>query len=142
MTRRSVLAFFAVAAILSASMATTAVAARGGEVRVDIKRNAVLIDAGQAVLVSVKARCPVGYDVLEAFVYISQEGNESDFGFFGLTCNGKQQRFVVRLNTFDEARFHPGSAHASALVLVIDPKTDETLSDQDSQQVKIRERGS
>ena len=140
MTGRSILASLVVPAILSASMATTAVAARGGELRVDIKHNAVLIDAGQAVLVSVKARCPVGYDVLEAFVYISQDGNESDFGFFGLTCNGKQQRFVVRVSAFDEARFHPGTAHASAYVLVTDPATEETLTAQDSDQIKIRDR--
>src|SRR3712207_5488244 len=101
MSGRSILTLLVVSLIISASMATAAVAAPDREVRVDIKHNAVLIDAGQAVLVSVKARCPVGYEVLEAFVYISQDGNESDFGFFGLTCNGKQQRFVVRLNTFD-----------------------------------------
>ncbi len=140
MARRSILTALIVSVILSASVLPGATVAASGQIRVDIKRNAVLLGDGEAVLVAVTARCPEGYEVLEAFVYISQSGNESDFGFFPLTCTGKQQRFVVRVNAFDDGRFESGPAHSSAYVLVVDPATEETLTAQDTEQVKIRDR--
>jgi hypothetical protein len=43
----------------------------------EVDSKARLVDAGQAVDVQVTVTCPAGAKVLEAFLYVSQDGNQS-----------------------------------------------------------------
>src|SRR5688572_27138743 len=97
-------------------------------VSVKLKRQATLVDQGQAAVVDVQAACDAGLEVLEAFVSVSvsQEGVASDFGFFTPVCDGKKHRFQVRVRAFEGSAFRTGDAFASAFVLVQDTETGET----------------
>jgi hypothetical protein len=106
-------------------------------VSVKLKRQATLVDQGQAVVVDVQAACDAGLEVLEAFVSVSQEGVASDFGFFTPVCDGKKHRFQVRVRAFEGSGFRTGDAFASAFVLVQDPETGETAQAQDSRRIRI-----
>jgi hypothetical protein len=110
-------------------------------VTVALKAKATLLEGGQAVEVKVRATCPTGYTVLEAFVYIGQEGNESDFAAIPLACQDKQKPrdFVIRVPAFpDNPPFHPGDATATAFVLIEDPATGGTLSGGDNRAIQIK----
>jgi hypothetical protein len=106
-------------------------------VSVKLKRQATLVDQGQAVVVDVQAACDAGLEVLEAFASVSQEGVASDFGFFTPVCDGKKHRFQVRVLAFEGSAFRTGDAFASAFVLVLDPGTGETAQAQDSRRIGI-----
>jgi hypothetical protein len=106
-------------------------------VSVKLKRQATLVDQGQAVVVDVQAACDAGLEVLEAHVSVSQEGVASDFGRFTPVCDGKNHRFQVRVPAFEGSAFRPGDAFASAFVLVQDPETGETAQAQDSRRIRI-----
>ena len=129
-----VLAMLAVAAVAPAAT----VAKAPGALYVDVKSQATIIEGGSAALLRVRASCPVGYEVLEGFVYIVQDGSESQWAGIPLTCDGKQHRFVLRVSAFDESPFHAGDARATAFLLVIDPDTQATLDAGDSQALKLR----
>jgi hypothetical protein len=103
-------------ATLAALTATAAAAASTG-LSVDVKKNAGLVEGGQAVELRLRAACPAGEEVLEAFVYVTQEGNESDFASIPLICDGKKHTFIVRASSFDTP-FHRGPAQASPFVLL------------------------
>ena len=118
--------------LLFLAVAADTLAARD-RVTVKIGKRAELIEGGQAVLVKVRAACEPGLEVLEAFVTV-----EDQFGFFSLTCDGRQQKFEVRVEHLDGA-FELGEAFASALVLVEDPETGDTAQAQDSRQITIRD---
>jgi hypothetical protein len=102
-------------------------------VTVKIGKRAELIEGGQAVLVKVRAACERGLELQEAFVTVQDQ-----FGFFSLTCDGKQQKFEVVVEHLDGA-FEPGEAFASALVLVGNPETGDDAQAQDSRQITIRD---
>jgi hypothetical protein len=94
------------------------------ELALDIAKKATLGPGGQTVTVTVTATCPEGREVLEAFVYVTQDGNETQFGFFSLTCDSTPHTFVVELDAFD-VTFHKGKARASGYLLLT---TDESIS--------------
>ena len=76
-----------------------------------------MVDGGQAVDVQVAVTCPAGGVVLEAFLYVTQQGNESDFAFFHPVCDGTPHSLTVRAAALDFV-FHRGKARLSALVLL------------------------
>jgi hypothetical protein len=126
--------------LLFGPLSASSVSAAQG-ITVALKANATLLEEGQAVQVRVRATCPTGYTVLEAFVYIGQEGNESDFAFIPLACQDKQKPrdFVIRVPMFpDNPPFHPGDATATAFVLIEDPATGDTLSGGDNRAIRIK----
>lgn len=93
-----------------------------------IGKSAKLMAGGQTVELKVKVRCSTeDFEVLESFVYLGQDGNESDFGFFTPACGGNpaMQVFRVRVSAFDFP-FHSGEATATAFILLINPDTQET----------------
>jgi hypothetical protein len=100
-----------------------------------IGRQASLTSAGQTVVVRIRVRCLPGWDVLEALVTVSQPVAFGE-GFFSLTCDGRWARTDVEVTSFD-APFDPGSATASALLLLTDPETEETAEAQDSVVVRF-----
>jgi hypothetical protein len=127
-----------VAMLLTLTAALPLAYARQG-VSVKIGKQATLADGGRAVDLSIKVVCPAGRDVLEAFAYVSQDGNQSSFSPIPLVCDGRSQRQVVRVTAFpDSPAFQPGVATASAFILVLDPATGGTETGQDSQTINIR----
>jgi hypothetical protein len=101
--RRSILltAIAAIALVLPAHGASRPVS-------VKLKRQATLVDQGQAVVVDVPAACGAGLEVLEGFVSVNQEGVASEFEFFTPVCDGKKHRFQVRVRAFEGSAFPHG----------------------------------
>ena len=122
---------FLVAAILSAALASFAAPAiaqpTGLRVRVGMGGSARLLDGGRAVALRVGGVCSPGAKVLEAFVYVTQDGFTSQMPGIPLTCDGTFHSSVVRVDALD-APFHAGEATSSAYALVEDPKTGQTAS--------------
>jgi hypothetical protein len=83
----------------------------------EIAKRAFLEDGGQQVALTVNVICPAGSDVLEAFVYVSQDGNESSFAGIPVTCDSSAHTYVVHAAAYDTP-FHEGRAQASGYVLL------------------------
>jgi hypothetical protein len=49
---------------------------------VEVAPTARLIQGGKAVVVQVTVTCPTGAEVLEAFLYVNQDGNQGEFASF------------------------------------------------------------
>jgi hypothetical protein len=96
--------------------------------RLDIFKHAVLQDGGAAVEVALKTHCPVGNEVLEAFMYVVHNGNQSLFAGVPIACDGKLHHHRVRVAAFPDNLFAEGEAQASGFVLILDPATGETQS--------------
>jgi hypothetical protein len=95
-----------------------------GTLAVEIAKKARLVDGGQAVDVAVTVTCPTGGVVLEAFLYVTQQGNESGFAFFQPVCDGTPHDFIVRAEAVDFV-FQRGKARVSTLLLL---ESGETTS--------------
>jgi hypothetical protein len=91
---------------------------RPGPVQASIAPEATLLEAGAAVLVEVTVSCTGGSDVLEAFVYVTQDGQQSPFTPIAVRCGGGDRTYQVRVPAPPGSIFHAGSASASAFVLV------------------------
>jgi hypothetical protein len=105
---------------------------------VELGKRAELIADGQAVEVEVEVTCALGWEVLEAFGYVVQDGNQSQFAGIPVKCKNKLREYVIRVSAFPESPFHQGEAIASAFVLLIDPATGTTESDGDTRTIEIR----
>jgi hypothetical protein len=107
---------------------------------VKIQPHATLLEAGQAVEVTVKVACDAASGtVLEAFMYVVQDGNQSSFAALPVVCDGKQRLSRVRVAMFpDSPPFQRGPALASAYILLLDPATGATVSGGDTGAIKIR----
>ncbi|MGH2541155.1 MAG: hypothetical protein ACRDIB_00065 [Ardenticatenaceae bacterium] len=107
-------------------------------VNVQIGRNARIVDEGRAAFVKIAVQCaPIGV-VLEAFVYLTQDGNESPFAYFPVTCDNQPHLQLVRVTTYDDTPFHPGAADASAYVLLYNPITGQYYDGQDNRTIRLR----
>jgi hypothetical protein len=98
----------------------------------EIAKRARLVDGGQAVEVQVTVTYPAGAEVLEAFLYVTQDGNQSQFTFFQPVCDGNAHTFTVRTQAVDFV-FHRGKARVSGYLLLA---TGESTSP--SRVVKLR----
>ena len=87
-------------------------------------KKATLVDDGQAVLVTVTVTCPSGGELLEAFVYVVQDSNTSQFAGLPVVCDGTAQTVTVRVAAL-ETPFHTGKARVSGYVLLT---TGESIS--------------
>jgi hypothetical protein len=99
-----------------------------------------LVNGSQSVEVQVRVRCALeGVEVLEAFVYVVQDGNQSSFAGLPVTCGRKSgmQVFKVTVSAFDFP-FHRGAARATVFILTEDPLTHETISADVSEPLKLR----
>jgi hypothetical protein len=72
---------------------------------------------GKAVAVQVTMTCPTGGEVLEAFLYVNQDGNQGQFASFQPICDDTPHTFVVRAQA-NGLRYHVGEATVSAFVLL------------------------
>jgi hypothetical protein len=84
---------------------------------VEIAPTARLIQGGKAVAVRVTVTCPTGAEVLEAFLYVNQDGNQGRFASLQPSCDGSPHTFTVRAEPMD-FRYHAGPAQVSAFVLL------------------------
>jgi hypothetical protein len=84
---------------------------------VEIARTARLIKGGKAVVVQVTVTCPTGAEVLEAFLYVNQDGNQGEFAFFQPICDSTPHTFMVRAQAVG-FRYHVGEATVSGYVLL------------------------
>jgi hypothetical protein len=110
-------------------------AAAEATLAVDIGKKATLLDGGHAVDVQVTVTCPAGgvVVVVEAFVYVTQEDNESQFAFLQPICDDAPHNFTVRAQAMDFV-FHRGKARASGYLLL---ESGETTSP--TRVVKLRD---
>lgn len=123
-----------VAGGLSTALSTIAVeAAPRPKLFVEVADTSTLSPDGQTATIEVTASCPRAWQVLEAFVTISQP---QTFGMGGipLSCTGRAQSFVVTVPSQDAA-FQPGPAQASAFVLI--ERGDRTRQAQDSETIQL-----
>jgi hypothetical protein len=84
---------------------------------VEIAPTARLLQGGKAVAVQVTVTCPTGAEVVEAFLYVNQDGNQGQFASFQPICDGTPHIFTVRAQA-DGFRYHVGEAQVSAFVLL------------------------
>ena len=132
-TRLRPLAVPAVVVLLALASAPAAIA---GALAVEVAPTATLISRGEAVLVTLTVECPSGSQALEAFVYVVQDGNTSQFAGVPVRCNDRAHRYVVMVHASPDAPFHSGAARVSGYFLVGDGQTYERASP--SQDVVIR----
>ena len=85
---RAVAACLVAFLVLLASVAPVS-GAPPGSVQASIAHEATLVDAGAGVLVRVTVSCAGGSDVLEAFVYVTQDGQQSRFTPISIRCGGQ-----------------------------------------------------
>jgi hypothetical protein len=84
---------------------------------VEIAPTARLLQGGKAVAVQVTVTCPTGAGVLEAFLYVNQDGNQGQSASFQPICDGTPHTFTVRAQA-NGFRYHVGEAQVSAYVLL------------------------
>ncbi len=89
-----------------------------------------------SVRLKIRAGCPVGFEVLEAFVTVSQPQTFSET-FFHPSCDGHVRLFRVVATPLEES-FQPGSASVSAIVIAEDPETGDILSGSDGKTVELK----
>ena len=84
---------------------------------VEIAPTARLLQGGKAVAVQVTVTCPTGAEVLEAFLYVNQDGNQGQFASFQPICDDTPHTFTVRAQA-NGFRYHVGEATVSGYVLL------------------------
>ncbi len=123
--------------VVAAMVAPSAVSAEG-KVVADLAESATLVGAGEAADIEVTVTCPKRHDVLEAFVYITQDGYTSQFAGIGIKkCKGKPVTYTVRVRAFEDTPFHRGGASASSYVVVYSADGSETISGGEFQPITI-----
>lgn len=103
----------------------------------DVAPTATLVGAGESADIQVTVTCPKRLDVLEAFVYITQDGYTSQFAGIGIRkCKGKPVTYTLRVHSLEQP-FHPGEASASSYVLVYNQDQTDTISGGEFQPITI-----
>jgi hypothetical protein len=98
---------------------------------------AKLLPGGEA-RVRLLVRCPAGARVVEAFVYVVQDGFTSPFAFLPVRCEGRPRLYTARVRPPEERPFAPGEARVSGYVLVEDPLTGMTTDTSPTRVVRLR----
>ena len=103
----------------------------------DVAPTATLVGAGESADIQVTVTCPKKHDVLEAFVYITQDGYTSQFAGLGIgKCKGKPVTYTVRVHSLEQP-FHRGEASASSYVAVYNQDHTDTISGGEFQPITI-----
>jgi hypothetical protein len=138
MKRKISMLLLIVALAITAGLASPAYAKPS--LAVDIGKIAALVEGGQAVELKIKTVCAIeGFEVLEAFVYVTQNGNTSQFAPIPVSCSDtpRPQKATVRVPALDFL-FQEGEANASAFILLIDPISGDSISTSPTQVIQIR----
>jgi hypothetical protein len=136
--RRQLLVSVGVVAAVIASLVVTldalqVDAAPRPKASVEVADTAALAPDGQSVTFDVTASCARGWQVLEAFITISQPQTDGTAGI-PLSCTRRAQTFTVTASSLDAA-FQPGDAQASALVLI--ERRGRIQQAQDSETIQL-----
>lgn len=125
---------------LSLVAALNGPALAGQQLSVTIGKTATLVEGGQAVELRIRTVCAIeAVQVLEAFVYVTQDGNTSQFAPIPVSCGdrSKPQKAIVRVPALDFL-FHEGEANVSGYILVYDPVTGIDYSTSPTGVIRIR----
>lgn len=88
---------------------------------------AVATADGSSLTVQVTVGCPANYQVLEAFVYVTQAGVQSTFVGIPLTCRPKGQQYTLTVPAPEGQAWIEGTAASlSGYVLLV--RKSDTLS--------------
>jgi hypothetical protein len=107
------------AAVLALSLPSPAVAQ---VLELKVAKKATIVNGGQGVVLTTIAVCPAGGELLEAFVYVNQDGFSSEFGFLNVPCDGAPHMSTVEVTALDFL-FHKGKASASGYMLLTSGET-------------------
>ena len=80
--------------------------------------------------------CDAGHNVLEAFVYVTQDGEQTQVAPIPLRCGSGRTTYIVRVPA-GSATLEPGSASASGYILVEDAGTGQVHSLSPSQSLVL-----
>jgi hypothetical protein len=83
------------------------------------------LDQGGDLRIRVAGVCTPNAVLLEAFVYLSQDGSSTESTGIPMSCDGAVHRDTVLVPIAD-VPFHEGMATASAYALVMDPGSGQT----------------
>src|SRR4029453_12046705 len=135
---RQLLASVSVLATLMAAFSVTLAAPQVDamprpKASVEVAATAALAPDGRSVTVDITASCARGWQVLEAFITISQPQTSGTAGI-PLSCTGRVQTFAVTVSSLGVA-FQPGDAQASGFVLI--ERRGRTQQAQDSVTIQL-----
>jgi hypothetical protein len=133
--RRALLALVVSALVLSAAGAEAAPSARQDQVPVQLGSRGQIGGGNQTASVRLRTKCPPGWGAIEAFAYLTQDGNTSSFGYFTPTCDGASHTYTITVGAIDSS-FREGEATGTAYVLLIGPN-GETRSGGDTRPVTL-----
>ena len=105
------------------------------EVPVRLSSTGRIFQGGQLARVRLRTICPSGWEAVEAFAYLTQDGHTSDYGFVYPICDGVVRTYTVDIRALDVA-FHAGDATGTAYVLLMGPG-GETRSGGDTRTVTL-----
>jgi hypothetical protein len=106
------------AVVVAAGIALLPGPAAAQDLSIEFAKKARIVESGGAAIVDIRAICPPGEEILEAFVYLGQDGFSSDFAFFGVACDGEWHALTLRVPATEDFRFHKGKAQASGYLLL------------------------
>jgi hypothetical protein len=130
MTRlRALTIVLAVATVLAGSPAGASGREASSQVPLRLSTKGKIVEGGNAAQLRVGTVCLSGWEPLEAFVYLVQDGHQSQYGSIPITCDGVRHVYAVSVAALD-VPFHEGEAAGTAYVLLLGPG-GETVSGQD-----------
>jgi hypothetical protein len=135
---RQLLASVSVLATLMAAFSVTLAAPQVDamprpKASVEVADTAALAPDGRSVTIDITASCARGWQVLEAFITISQPQTSGTAGI-PLSCTGRVQTLAVTVSSLGVA-FQPGDAQASGFVLI--ERRGRTQQAQDSVTIQL-----
>lgn len=96
-----------------------------------------LPDGQQFVEISLRARCPAGYEQMEEPLTLTQETGTFAQGGFGMICTGTWQRRIFRVFPQNEIEFRRGRASFNVALAVENPATGDLLRATDSGTIRL-----
>jgi hypothetical protein len=84
---------------------------------VGVGRRGALADDSETALVTLQVRCPPGSEVLESFLYLVQDGEQTAFAPFTPDCDRPVERIVVAVPA-GSAELEAGTANVSGYLLL------------------------
>jgi hypothetical protein len=90
---------------------------------------------GQTAQVRVATSCMPGWEPIEAFVYLVQDDNQSQYGFIPVDCDGTRHIHLVEVAALSK-QFHEGDATGTAYVLLMGPQ-GQTRSGGDTRTITL-----
>ena len=120
---------------LSAAPAGAAPGATQDQVPVRLASEGKIGGGGLNASVRLRTMCLPGWEAIEAFAYLTQDGHTSSFGYFNPSCDGASHTYTITVEAIDST-FHEGEATGTAYLLLMGPN-GQTRSGGDSRPVTL-----